>query len=86
MLPQALRTAIPVLVNQFISLFKDTALVSIVGLLDLLGIANAVLANPSYIGTQREVFVFVGALFWIFSFAMSAGSRRLERALGESRS
>ena len=84
-LPQALRTAIPVLVNQFISLFKDTALVSIVGLLDLLGIANAVLANPSYIGTQREVFVFVGALFWIFSYAMSAASRRLERALGESR-
>ncbi|MGB9871125.1 MAG: amino acid ABC transporter permease [Anaerolineae bacterium] len=81
-LPQALRLVIPANVGQFISLFKDTSLVAIMGLLELLGIGKAVLANPAYMGLQREVYVFVALIYGIFSYAMSYASRRLEIALG----
>ncbi len=81
-LPQALRNVIPVIVGQFIALFKDTSLVAIVGLLDLLGIASTVLAQPEFIGRQREVYLFIALIYWVFSYAMSYASRRLEVALG----
>ncbi len=81
-LPQALRLVIPILVGQFIALFKDTALVSIVGLFDLLGIADTVLAQPSFIGLQREVYVFISLIYWVFSFAMSYVAQKLEEHLG----
>jgi len=81
-LPQALRNVIPVIVGQFIALFKDTSLVAIVGLLDLLGIASTVLAQPEFIGRQREVYLFIALIYWVFSYAMSYASRRLELALG----
>ncbi len=81
-LPQALRNVIPVLVGQFIALYKDTSLVAVVGLLDLLGIAKAVLAQPAYIGTQREVYLFISAIYWLFSYIMAYLSQRLEKALG----
>ncbi len=81
-LPQALRNVIPVIVGQFIALFKDTSLVAIVGLLDLLGIASTVLAQPEFIGHQREVYLFIALIYWVFSYAMSYASRRLEVALG----
>lgn len=81
-LPQALRAVIPVLVGQFIGLFKDTTLVALVGLLDLLGIARGVLANPAWIGAQLEVYIFLAFIYWIFSYAMSYASRRLETGLG----
>lgn len=81
-LPQALRAVIPVMVGQFISLFKDTTLVSIVGLVDLLGIAQGVLANPAYVGTQREVYLFISVFYFVFSYALSYVSRRLETELG----
>lgn len=81
-LPQALRAVIPVLVGQFIGLFKDTTLVALLGLLDLLGIARGVLANPNYIGRQLEVFTFIGLIYWVFSYGMSYGSQRLEAVLG----
>ena len=81
-LPQALRAVIPPMVGQFIGLFKDTTLVAIVGLLDLLGIARGVISNPEYIGTQREVFLFISVFYFIFSYALSYTSRRLEAALG----
>lgn len=81
-LPQALRAVIPVLVGQFISLFKDTTLVALVGLFDLLGIARTITANPDWLGTQQEVFVVVALLFWIFSYTMSYASRRIEQRLG----
>lgn len=81
-LPQALRLVIPANVGQFISLFKDTSLVAIMGLLELLGIGKAVLANPAYMGLQREVYLFVALIYGIFSYAMSYASRRLEIALG----
>jgi len=77
-LPQALRIIVPILVGQFISLFKDTSLVTIVSLLDLLGIANTVLAQPNFIGTQREVYFFIGVIYWLISYTISALGKRLE--------
>ena len=81
-LPQALRAVIPVLVGQFIGLFKDTSLVALVGLLDLVGISRGVLANPAYIGRQLEVYTFLVLVYWVFSYTMSYSSRRLEGILG----
>jgi general L-amino acid transport system permease protein len=81
-LPQALRMVIPAIVGLFIALFKDTTLVAIVGLLDLLNIGNSVLAQPEYLGRQSEVYLFVAAVFFVFSYAMSFASYRLEAALG----
>lgn len=82
-LPQALRLVIPAIVGQFISLFKDTTLLLIVGLNEILGIGKSVvLGNPEWVGAQAEVYLFVAAIFWIFCYAMSYSSRRLEKALG----
>lgn len=84
-LPQALTAVIPVLVGQFIGLFKDTSLVALVGLFDLLGIARTILANPDWLGTHMEVYLVIAAIYWIFSYSMSYASRRLEMTLGRSR-
>ena len=82
-LPQALRLVIPAIVGQFISLFKDTTLVVIVGLIDILGMGKTIIAsNPEWTGAQTEVYLFIAAVFWIFTYSMSYSSRRLERALG----
>jgi general L-amino acid transport system permease protein len=81
-LPQALRIVIPAIVGMFISLFKDTSLVSIVGLFDLLKIAQAVVAQPDWLGLQRETYVFVALVYWIFAFIMSRTSQELEKKLG----
>ncbi len=81
-LPQALRSVIPAIVGQFIGLFKDTSLVVIIGLLDLLGIAKTVLANPDWQGLPTEVYLFVAGIYFIFSYSMSYASQKLETALG----
>jgi general L-amino acid transport system permease protein len=81
-LPQALRAMIPAIVGQFISLYKDTSLVVIVGLLDLLGVGKAVTGQTEWIGTQKEVYAFVGVIFFITCSVMSVASRRLEKQLG----
>ncbi|MBI4673271.1 MAG: amino acid ABC transporter permease [Chloroflexi bacterium] len=81
-LPQALRLTIPAMVGQFISLFKDTSLVAIVGLLDLAGIASAAANQPDFLGRQAEVYLFIALIYFVFSTAMSYGSRRLEKTLG----
>lgn len=81
-LPQALRATIPAMVGQFISLFKDTSLVAIVGLLDLARIANAAANQPEFLGNLAQVYVFIAAIYFIIAFAMSYGSRRLEKTLG----
>ena len=78
-LPQALRIVLPANVGQFISLFKDTSLVAVAGLLDLLGIARSVLAQSEFLGRQSEVLLFVAALYWVFAYALTHVSRRLER-------
>lgn len=84
-LPQALKAVIPILVGQFIALFKDTSLVVIVGLLDLMGIAKTVLAQPEFLGLQAEVYVFVALVYGVFCYLMSAFSQRLEVRLNTAR-
>lgn len=82
-LPQALRAVIPAIVGQFIALFMDTTLAIIVGLVELLAVGRAVLnANVEWLLLDKEVYLFIAAIFWIFTFSMSYASRRLERALG----
>lgn len=77
-LPQALRAVIPSIVGQFIALFKDTSLLAIVGLVDLLGIAQKILANPKFLGRYGEVYLFVAFIYWVCCYSMSLASRRLE--------
>ena len=81
-LPQALRLVIPAIVGMCISLFKDTSLVAIVGLFDLLKIAQAVVAQPEWLGLQQETYAFVALVYWVFAFSMSRSSQRLEKRLG----
>jgi general L-amino acid transport system permease protein len=85
-LPQALRAVLPALVGQFISLFKDTSLATIVGLLELLGIAKTVIEQPQWKsipgGVVFEVFGVTALLYFVFTYSMSLASRRLERTLG----
>jgi general L-amino acid transport system permease protein len=80
-LPQALKIVIPGIVNSMISLFKDTTLVLIVGLYDLLGIVQASTTDSSWLGLATEGYVFAAACFWVFCFAMSRYSQHLERKL-----
>jgi len=82
-LPQAIRAVIPTIAGQFISLFKDTTLVVIVGINDLLGIGRSVLnSDPQFLQAQLEIYLFIAAVYWIFSYFMSLASRRLETSLG----
>lgn len=81
-LPQALRAVIPAMVGQFIGIFKDTSLVAIVGLIDLLGMGKTIVSNPLFLGRYMEVYIFVAFVFFIFCFMMSYASRRIESALG----
>ncbi len=83
-LPQALRTVIPAIGGQFIGLFMDTSLLALFGMLELIGISRAVLANPSYIGRYAEVYIFVGIIYWVFCYSMSLASRKIERSLEKS--
>lgn len=80
-MPQALKMMIPGIVNTFISLFKDTTLVMIIGLFDLLGIVQAALSDSRWLGFSLEGYVFAAFMFWIFCFSMSRYSQYLERRL-----
>jgi general L-amino acid transport system permease protein len=80
-LPQALRLVIPGIVNTFIGLFKDTSLVLIVGLYDLLGMAQLIIKDPQWLGLATETYLIAAAGFWIFCFGMSRYSMALERRL-----
>lgn len=81
-LPQALRVVIPAIVGQFIGLFKDTTLVAIVGLVDLLGAANLISAQQDWLGVRREPYVFIALIYFVGSGLMAWYSRRLESQLG----
>ncbi len=78
LLPQALRAVIPALVGQFISLFKDTSLVFIVGLAEITGIAYRVVAQPEFLQRRQETFLYVAIIYFVFSYIMSYISRRVE--------
>ncbi len=80
-MPQALKLVIPGIVNTFIALFKDTTLVIIIGLFDLLGAVEAAIKDPSWLGYAIEGYVFAAVVFWIFCYGMSRYSQALERQL-----
>ena len=80
-LPQAMKIVIPGVVNTFIALFKDTTLVIIVGLLEILGMVQNALNDPNWLGFSTEGYVFTAFVFWIFCFSMSRYSQALERKL-----
>ena len=84
-LPQSLRIVIPPLVNTFIALLKDTSLVAIIGLYDLLGISTFATANPQWLGKITEAFVFIAAIYWVICFSISRYSIRLEQRLNTGR-
>jgi general L-amino acid transport system permease protein len=77
-LPQAIRHVIPPLVNTFIAFFKDTSLVLIIGIFDLLTTAKTSIIDPAWQPFSVEVYVFVGLIYFVFCFAMSRYSRQLE--------
>ncbi|QEL24513.1 amino acid ABC transporter permease [Bosea sp. F3-2] len=77
-LPQALRISLPAMTNEFIALIKNTTLVLVVSILDLLGIAQASLADPNWVGMNMEAYAFSGAIYWLICFALSRWSRSLE--------
>ena len=81
-LPQALRSVIPAIVGQFIALFKDTSLVSIIALSELLGVSDNILGNPKWTGLQPELYLFIAVVYFIFTFAMSYVSQIVEADLG----
>ncbi|OED49422.1 amino acid ABC transporter permease [Endozoicomonas sp. (ex Bugula neritina AB1)] len=80
-LPQAMRLVIPGIVNTFIALFKDTSLVLVIGLFDLLAIVQAGINDPVWLGSSVEGYLFAGFIFWVFCFGMSRYSQRLEQQL-----
>jgi general L-amino acid transport system permease protein len=86
-LPQAIRIALPAMTNEFIALVKNTTLVLIVSILDLLGIAQAALADPSWVGMNKEAYAFAGLIYWLGCFGLSRVGLALERsrAKGERR-
>jgi len=85
-LPQALRAVLPALVGQTIALFKDTSLVTIVGLFDFLHIARSVIPSQSqpfnFIGSVKETLLFAALVYWLFTFTFSRISLRIEKKLG----
>jgi general L-amino acid transport system permease protein len=81
-LPQALRVVIPPITGQFIGLFKDTTLVAIVGLFDLLNIANSVIAQPDWLGLRREAYFFITIIYYLGCLIMAQVGYWLERRAG----
>ncbi|MGW8301980.1 MAG: amino acid ABC transporter permease [Desulfobacterales bacterium] len=80
-LPQALKIVIPPTVQQLISAFKDTSLVVIIALFDLLKTSQTVLSNPEWMGFSREAYIFVAILYFLGCFSMANYSRKLEKEL-----
>ncbi len=78
-LPQALRISVPPLVNSFIAFLKDTSLVVVIGLFDLLSTVKVALNEPAWSGFGVEAYLFAALVYFVFCFAMSLYSRRLER-------
>lgn len=80
-LPQALKVSIPGIVGSFIGLFKDTTLVSFVGLLDPINLANSIRSSEEWHGVVWEIYIFIGLVFFVCCYAMSRYAQHLERKL-----
>jgi general L-amino acid transport system permease protein len=83
-LPQALRIVVPGIINTIIDLFKDTTLITIIGLFDLLGAVEQALKDPAWLGFATEGYVFSAAVFFVCCFAMSLYGRSMERRLAKA--
>ena len=86
-LPQALTTVIPGIVNTFIGLFKDTTLVAIVGISDFLRTVETARLDPAWAGPTISTtgYIFAGLFYWVFCFGMSRYSLMMERRLSAGR-
>lgn len=84
-LPQALKLVIPGIANTFIALFKDTPLIFIVGLLELVGMIDLAKTNPKWLGFAAEGYVFAALVYFVFCYGMSRYSQRLEKKLSTER-
>ena len=83
LLPQAIRNVIPAIVGQFIGLFKDTSLISIIGMVDILEMGRSIVGGHlEFSDNPHELYLFVAVVFWLFAYTMSYASRNLERHLG----
>jgi general L-amino acid transport system permease protein len=83
-LPQALRMVIPPLVNTFIGMFKDTSLVTAIGIFDLLTTAKQSTIEPAWRGFSIEAYLFVSAIYFVFCFSMSKYSQGIEEELSRA--
>jgi general L-amino acid transport system permease protein len=81
-LPQALRNTIPAMISHFISLFKDTSLLAIIGFIEALRVARVASAAQQFVGTSKQTLLFAALIFWVVAFSMSRWSQRLETRLG----
>ena len=81
LIPQSLRIALPALTNQVIGLFQNTSLMSILGLVELLGIGRSVLANPKFIGQYIEVYLWLASVYWILCTILALMAKYLEKRL-----
>lgn len=80
-LPQALRNTIPAMISNFISLYKDSTLIGVLGIIDMLAVARRA-PRLAFSGDVREALIAAGVIFWIVAFSMSRWSQRLEQRLG----
>lgn len=80
-LPQALRLVIPAQVNTFITIFKDTSLILVIGIFDFLGTIKAMFSDPDWLGFTTEPYLFAAAVYFTIAYGMSRYSRYLESAL-----
>jgi general L-amino acid transport system permease protein len=88
-IPQALRIALPAVMGQLIALLQDTTLLSLIGLLDLLGVARSVMANPQFLDQSAEMYLTLALLYWALCVSLGLASRALEKrfsSLAPSRS
>ena len=81
LIPQSLRIALPALTNQAIGLFQNTSLMSILGLVELLGIGRSILANPKFIGQYIEVYIWLASVYWLICTIMALIAKYLEKRL-----
>ena len=84
-LPQALKISIPGIVNTFIGLYKDTTLVLIIGMMDIVGLGRARLNDPEWLGLAPELYFFIAFFFFLCCFSMARYSLNLENKLSTSR-
>lgn len=84
-LPQALRYVMPGIVNNVVDLFKDTTLVTIIGIFDILGAVNQAVKDPAWLGLRYEGYVFTMIIFFACCFAISSYARSMERRLNRHR-